>query len=246
MSVNDDLVPILKKLRLSGLLQTLDLRVRQAVEDNLSQCEFLYRVLHDEVERRDSKQLNLRLSRASFEHAKSLEDFDFTFNEKIPKGKVIELATVEFVARKENVLLCGPSGVGKSHIAQGIGMRACRAGYSVLFTGARQMLAQLRASRADGTYDRRLLRFVGPDLLIVDDLGLFPLQADEPSDLYEIVRQRYERASMIITSNRTIDEWYPLFKDPLLASAALDRLRHHAHQLDIDGDSYRGPRKKSA
>lgn len=242
MSVNDDLVPILKKLRLSGVLQTLDLRVQQAVQDNLSQSEFLYRVLNDELERRDSKQLNLRLNRAGFEHAKSLEDFDFTFNKKIPKAKIIDLATVQFVVRKENVLLTGPSGVGKSHIAQALGMRACRAGFSVVYTSARQMLGQLRAARADGTHERKLLRFTVPDLLICDDLGLTPLHGDEPVDLYEVIRQRYERAAVIITSNRTVDEWYPLFRDNLLASAALDRLRHHAHRIDIEGDSFRAGR----
>ena len=242
MSPTDDLIPILKKLKLSGVMQSLELRTRQAVDDNLDHSEFLYRLLTDEVERREAKQLDLRVKRASFEHRKTLEDFDFAFNPNIPKAKVIDLATCAFVKRHENVLVCGKTGVGKSHIAQALGHRACVAGYSVLYISAHHMLRSLRASRADDSFDKRLLRFTTPDLLIVDDLGLRPLQQEEPHDLYEVIRQRYERGALVITSNRAIDEWPPLFGDELLASAAMDRLLHHAHILDVkDGPSYRNP-----
>jgi DNA replication protein DnaC len=241
MTATDDLIPLLKKLRLSGVLQTLDLRNNQAIDEDISHTEFLYRLLHDEVERRDAKQLEQRLRRASFEHGRTIEDFDFTFNPQIPKAKILDLATCAFVDRKENVLLLGFAGVGKSHLAQALGHRACRAGHSVLNVTAHEMLIQLRASRADASYERRLLRFTTPDVLIVDDLGLRALTGDEPIDLYEVIRRRYERGSTIFTSNRDVEEWTPLFGDPLLASAAMDRLLHNAHVIRIEGDSYRNP-----
>jgi DNA replication protein DnaC len=241
MSTTDDLIPLLKKLRLSGVLQSLELRTRQAVEDDLAHSEFLLRLLSDEVERRDSKQLEARLRRAAFDSPRALEDFDFHFNPKIPKSKIIDLATCTFVERKENVLLVGRSGVGKSHIAQALGLRACRAGYDVIYVSAHEMLTQLRSARADATHDRKMLRFTTPQLLVCDDIGLRPLVGDEPIDLYEVIRQRYERGSTIFTSNRALEEWPPLFGDMLLASAALDRLLHHAHVIEMDGDTFRNP-----
>lgn len=246
MSAADDLVPVLKKLRLSGVLQTLELRAREAAEDSLAFGEFLYRVLHDEVERREAKQLALRLRRASFEHRKTIEDFDFTFNRQIPKAKIIELATCTFVERRENVCLIGPAGTGKSHVAQALGHRACRVGHTVLFIEAHAMLRELRAARADHTYERRLLRFTAPALLIIDDLGLRPLEQDGPTDLYEVIRQRYERGSIVVTSNRAPEEWTSLFGDALLASSALDRLLHYAHAIEMDGPSFRNPGRHSS
>lgn len=239
MNPADDLVPVLKKLRLSGVLQSLDLRLRQATDGDVSHIEFLYRLFVDEVERREGKQLQLRLGRAAFDSLKSLDDFDFSFNPSLPKAKILDLATCRFLDNHANVLLVGPAGVGKSHLAQAIGHRACLAGHSVLYIPAHQMFAALRAARADGTFDRRLTRYTTPRLLIIDDLGLRPLGHDEPMDLYQIIRARYEKASTILTSNRDVPEWYPLFGDPLLASAAMDRVLHYSHVLVLDGQSFR-------
>ena len=241
MSIKDDLVPVLKKLRLSGMLKTLDLRIKEAVDGEITHADFLFRICCDEVEPRDAKQLEQRLRRASFESTKRLEDFEWSFNPKVPKAKIVDLAAGHFVKKAENVLLIGPAGVGKSHLAQAIGERACRTGHSVGYVSAHRMLSQLRASRADQSYDRKMLRFTAPDLLIVDDLGLRPLEGEEPIDLYEVIRQRYERGAVIVTSNRALEEWYPLFPDDLMASAAMDRLLHHAHVVVIEGHSYRNP-----
>ncbi len=239
MGPTDELVPILKKLRLSGVLQTFEMRLRQAVDGELSHAELILRLLTDEAERRDGKQIQLRVSRAGFEHHKTLEDFDFVFNPKLPKAKILDLCTCRFLDSHTNVVIVGPSGVGKSHVAHAIGQRACLRGEATLYVGAQRLFTTLRAARADGSYDRQLGRFVSPGLLIIDDLGLRPLTHDEPMDLYEIIRQRYEKASTIITSNRDIPEWYPMFGDVLLASAAMDRLLHHAEVVTLDGRSYR-------
>lgn len=241
MKLTDDMIQLLKKLRLSGVLESLDLRLREATDANISHTEFLFRLLRDEVDRRDGKQLDQRLRRACFEQDRTIDEFDFAFNPAIPKARILELANVAFVGRRENVLLVGNAGVGKSHIAQAFGHRACRAGYSVLYVPAADMLRTLRASRADATYDRKLARFTTPDVLILDDLGLRPLVDHEPEDLFDIIRLRYERGSIVITSNRDEREIARLFGDPLLASAAMDRLLHHAHVLDLEGESYRNP-----
>ena len=242
MTGTEALSSTLKKLRLSGVLETLELRSRQALDDNLSHSQFLARLLCDEVERRDSRQLDQRLRRASFESLKTLEDFDWRFNPKLPKDKLLELGTCQFVARKEVVLLCGPSGTGKSHLAQALGHRACRCGHTVLYTTAHHFFISLRAARADGSYDRQMLRYTGVELLILDDLGLRPLSSEEAMDLYELIRLRYERGALLCTSNRAASEWGTLFGDALLASAAMDRLLHHAHLVVMDGPSYRTQR----
>lgn len=250
MNPIDELTPILRKLKLSGLLISMDIRSQQAVDENLSYSEFLLRLFMDEMERREAKQLKRRLSKADFEHARTLEDFDFSFNPKIQKNKVIDLATCNFIFKHENVLLLGPSGVGKSHIAQAIGHRACLNGYHTIFVSAQKLFTDLRASLADNSYEKQLAAYVNPHLLIIDDLGLRPLKDNEPDDLQELIRRRYENGSTIITSNRAVEEWYPLFNNPLLASAAMDRLLHHVHIVELQGKSYRtgknpGARKKS-
>ncbi|MCI0407156.1 MAG: IS21-like element helper ATPase IstB [Acidobacteria bacterium] len=239
MQITHQLVPKLKHLRLSGVLETLEVRNRQAIEEKLSHIEFLQKLLEDEVERRAQKQLQLRLRRAAFDLEKTFEGFDFAFNPSVNRQQIFDLATSRFVERHESVLIQGPAGVGKSHLAQALGHEACRRGFDVLFVPTSRMLAHLNGGRADGTYERRLLAYTRPDLLILDDFGLKPLHPPAPEDLYEVINERYERGSLIVTSNRAFSEWPELFANPLLASAALDRLAHNAHHVVITGDSFR-------
>tara|TARA_B100001123_G_scaffold406947_1_gene498709 strand:- start:397 stop:1140 length:744 start_codon:yes stop_codon:yes gene_type:complete len=239
MHPRDELTPLLKKLRLSGVLETLDLRVSEAVSDEVSHHEFLTRLLRDEVERREAKQLAVRLRRANFEHAKTLADFEFAFNPSLPKAAIVDLANCTFIGKRQNVLLVGQTGVGKSHIAQALGHRACLTGHKVLFVTAQDLFRDLRAARADNSVGKRMQRYLNADLLILDDLGLHPLQHTDPVDLYELICGRYERGSIVVTSNRDVDELMALFPDPILGNAAMDRLLHHATTLRLTGRSYR-------
>lgn len=239
MELKHQLTPHLKHLRLSGILETLDARNRQAIDGKWSYVEFLSRLLEDEVERRAQKQLRLRLRRATLNTTKTLETFDFQFNPTINRQQLLALAACDYIREKRNVLVCGPTGVGKTHLAQALGQEACRQGFQVLFINTNKMLQHLNGGRADASWERRLNVYLRPDLLILDDFGLKPLQPPAPEDLYDVINERYERGSILLTSNRAPAEWPDLFRDPLLASAGLDRLMHRAEALIIRGASFR-------
>lgn len=239
MELKHHLTPQLKQLRLSGILDTLEARHRQALDGKWSYVEFLERLLEDEVERRAQKQLALRIRRGGVASAKTLEEFDFSFNPNINRQQVLHLASGEYLRQKRNVLICGPSGVGKSHLAQALAHEACRQGFDVVFSNTHKMLQQLNGGRADGSFERRLASYVRPDLLVLDDFGLKALQPIGAEDLYDVIAERYERGSLILTSNRAPNEWPELFGNPLLASAGLDRLAHRAETVVITGRSYR-------
>jgi DNA replication protein DnaC len=247
MELKSQLVPKLKSLRLSGILETLEVRNREAIEEKCTYVEFLQKLLEDEVERRGQKQLSLRLRRSNLDPTKTLEAFDFSFNPNINRQQIYDLATCAFVERSESVFLCGPSGVGKSHVAQALGHEAARRGYDVLFLRTSAMLAHLHAGRADNTYERRLAALHRPDVLCLDDFGLKPMRPPAMEDLYEVIEGRYSKGAIILTTNRAFSEWQELFDNPVLASAALDRLAHGATQIVMTGESYRakGPRSKA-
>lgn len=246
MELTAQLLPKLKTLRLSGVLETLEVRNRQAIDEKCSYAEFLLKLVEDEVERRGQKQLSLRLRRSRLDLMKTLETFDFSFNPSVNRKQVYDLATCAFVERSEPVFLLGPAGVGKSHLAHALGHEAVRRGYDVLFTRASDMLAHLNAGRADDSYARRLSLYRNVDVLIIDDFGLKPMRPPAPEDLYEIIDGRYGRGGIIVTTNRAFEEWPELFDNSVLAPAALDRLAHGATQIVIEGDSYRskGPRSR--
>lgn len=244
MELRSQLTPHLKQLRLSGVLETLEARHRQAIDGKWSYVDFLARLLEDEVERRGQKQLTLRLRRATVNRSKSLEEFDFSFNPTINRQQVLHLASCDYIRHKRNVLICGPTGVGKSHLSQGLCHEACRQGFDVLFVNTHKMLQHLNGGRADGTLERRLAGYLRPHLLVLDDFGLRALSTLAAEDLYDIINERYERGSIMLTSNRAPAEWPDLFGNPLLASAGLDRLTHHAEVVVITGASYRAQGRK--
>ena len=239
MPIPPELKTVLKHLKLSGILATLPDRWAYARQEKLDYPQFLELVLSDEVERRDHKRVANRLRDAGFEEECTLERFDWSAKIRLDKARLTELFGLHFLERHENVILCGPVGVGKSFLAQALGHAACRAGYRVLFSRADRLLKSLARSRADNSFDRELRRLISPDLLVVDDFALKKLSSQATSDFYDLLIERHTRSSTILTSNRAVDEWIAVFDEPLLGQSALDRFCHRAHQLVIEGESYR-------
>jgi DNA replication protein DnaC len=240
------LLPKLKELRLSGMVDTLDERAQMAQLQNLTPVDFLALLLDDEIDRRQQRK-HERLERsAGFDGVKLLAQFDFAAVPCLDRSLALEMATCQFIQKRHNWILCGPTGVGKSHLATAIGYEAVKRGMTVLFQTASAMLADLLTGRADGSYAKKMAGILRCDLLIIDDFGLRPLTETGADDLYEIIHSRYERGSIIITSNRSPSEWPELFGSPLIASAALDRLTHHARITVITGESYRQKHRRKA
>ena len=244
MIVEPALNQALRTLKLSGMLETLEARLAQARAGELGHIEFLQVLCHDEISRRDSQAVTRRIRRAQFESQATLECFDFTASPKLPAAQIRDLAALRWLAAGESVILYGPVGVGKSHIAQALGHLAIRHGAEVRFTKASRVLATLAGGHADRSWDKRLSELTRPTVLILDDFAMRELSAAQADDLYELVTSRAAAGhSLVLTSNRSPVDWYPLFPNPVVAESLLDRLINTSHQVFMNGPSYR-PNKR--
>jgi len=238
MTAPHELVATLRVLKLSGMLDTLEARLAQARAGELGHLEFLQVLCEDEINRRAATALTRRVRAAKFQEVTTLEGFDFSYNPKVPAATIRDLAALSFVDASESVILYGPVGVGKTHVAQAFGHLACRRGFSVTFATCSRVLADLSGGRADGSWEARLHRWGRPRVLILDDFALRGFTAPQADDLYELVAER-RGGSFILASNRAPADWYGLFPNPVVAEGVLDRLVNSAHHVAMLGKSFR-------
>jgi DNA replication protein DnaC len=237
--MNDRLLSALRQLRLSGLAETLDVRLQEAAGHQLSHAEFLELILQDELLVRDQRLIGRRVKTAAFRELKPLDEFDWSFNPSLPKKQVFDLATCRFVRERRDALLIGPPGTGKSFAVQAIGYQAIKQGFVVLYRSIFDVVREFMMDEAVGGQDKVLARYLKPDLLIVDDMGMKNLPRQSGEILFEIMMRRYETRSTVMTSNRPLEDWGKLIGDVPSATAILDRFLHHAEVLPFQGKSYR-------
>ena len=237
--MKDALHKALKQLRLSGMAQTLDVRLQEASGNRLGHAEFLELVLQDELEIRSQRVIARRVKSAAFREMKTLEDFDWQFNTTIKRKQIFDLAACRFIRESSDVLLLGPPGTGKSHIAQAIGYQAIKAGFIVLYRSIFDVVRDFLHDEALGIEEKILAKYLKPDLLIIDDMGMKQLPKRSGEYLFEIILRRHEIRSTIMTTNRPIEDWGKLIGDVPAATAILDRFLHHAEFITITGKSYR-------
>ena len=230
----------LRKLRLSGMAEVLEARLIEAQAESIGPADFLSRLVSDELLRRQDRLIERRIKQARFRDcSRTLDAFDFDFNKKTDRKLICELATGRFIAQREDCLMLGPPGTGKSHLAQAIGHAAILQGYRVMYRETHALLEEMTEASVEGRRREYLLQASTVELLIVDDLGMRKLPATAAEDLLELVMRRYERASTIITSNRPVEDWGKLLGDNAAVSALLDRILHHGHVLKCGPRSYR-------
>jgi len=236
----------LRKLRLSGMANTLETRLVEAQASNLSPMDFLSTLVSDELQRRQDRLIERRIKQARFrDPEKSLDGFDFDFNTKMNRKLVFELASGHFLAKAEDALLLGPPGTGKSHLVQAIGHAVILQGWQVAYREAHALLEEMADAGLDGTRKEYMAKMEKVPLLIIDDLGMRKLPHTAAEDLLELIMRRYERTSTILTSNRPVDDWGKLLGDTAAVSALLDRMLHHAHVIKCGPRSWRTQRAKS-
>jgi DNA replication protein DnaC len=239
------LAPVLRQLGLSGILDTLEARLAEARAGTLGHAEFLQVLCEDELARRDAAKITRRIRAARFPEQATLENFDFGYNPKLPAAQIRDLARLEFIEAGQGIIAYGPVGTGKSHLAAALGHQACRRGHDVTFTTCSKLLAHLAGGHADRSFETRVRKLAKVTLLICDDFAMREFTAAQADDLYELLTERAGRPgrSLILTSNRSPSDWYPLFPNPVVGESILDRVLNTSHHLLLDGKSYR-PRRR--
>jgi DNA replication protein DnaC len=237
---------LLERMKMDHLADQLDAVCEQAAKKELGYREFLTEALDSEWKGRHRKGVESRLKMARFPWIKTLDQFDFSFQPSVDKKVIRELSTLAFVDRAENVIILGPPGVGKTHLAIALGVKAVEAGHKVLFLTLEAMITRLTRARMENRSDRQLQQFVYPKVLIIDEMGYLPMNREEAGMLFRLLNRRYEKVCLIITSNKSFVDWGELFNDHVLATAILDRLLHHCTTINIKGESYRLKEKRKA
>ena len=229
----------LKKLKLSSFYENIDHRIQEAIDTKMGYADFLLLLTQDEIDRRKIRKQENSIKKANLGRYKRLLEFDFDFNVKINRQQILQFSSCEFIKRNENIFFVGPAGVGKTFLAKAIAHEACVKGFSAIFSRTQKMLEYIYSGKADTTEHKKMSQFLKPDILILDDWGLQAFPNHLLNILNEIISERYERGSIIITSNRSLENWHELFSEPVVSSALLDRLFHNAHKIIIEGKSYR-------
>lgn len=244
--VNERVQQALIQLRLRSTAERLDSLLSEAARKELSFLDFLDHLTRYELESKQRKRTSMGIQIAHFPTTKTLADFDYSFQPSVDKKLMTELATGRFIANGENVVLFGPPGVGKTHLAIGLGRAVIEAGYSALFISTTALIGALSKAESEGKLDDKLAFFTKPKLLIVDELGYLPFERRSAHLLFQLVSRRYEKGSLLITTNQSVSQWGQVFGDEVVAAAILDRLLHHSHVMVMQGQSYRLRQKKKA